>query len=170
MRIEPPNLDDLKQRIYAAIEEMGSGESLRLLGELGAQMPQYLAKHLEMTHTVPSPSSVMDCRLQQWFKAREYETDVVVPAAWLTRAAAGVVIEPYWAAVLSLAGIPVSFPDKALPCGPNMQAHPDGYIGDNALLELKDKTGWGYKRLIEGNGIAYEEPNEYMQCQLYLHA
>ena len=170
MRIEPPNLDDLRTRIYSAIEEMGSTESLRLLGELGGEIPAYLSKHLAMIHTVPSPSSVMDCRLQQWFKVREYEPDVVIPAAWLKRAAAGVVIEPYWMAILSLAGLPVTLPDKALSCGPHMRAHPDGYIGDNALLELKDKTGWGYKRLIEGNGIAYEEPNEYMQCQLYLHA
>src|SRR3989304_209328 len=85
MDIEPPNLDALRTRIYSAIEEMGSEESLRLLGELGAQMPTYLAKHLAMTHTIPSPSSVTDCRLQQWFKAREYEPDVVVPAAWLDR-------------------------------------------------------------------------------------
>ena len=170
VQIKPPNLDELRQRIYAAIEEMGSEESLQLLGELGAQMPTYLAKHLAMTHTVPSPSSVTDCRLQQWFKAREYEPDVVVPAAWLKRAAAGVVIEPYWMAILTLAGLPITLPGHEIPCGPVMDAHPDGYIGDNALLELKDKTGWGYKRLIEGNGIAYEEPNEYMQCQLYLHA
>ena len=170
MRLDPPNLDDLRQKIYAAIEEMGSEESLRLLGELGTQMPQYLAKHLAMIHTVPSPSSVMDCRLQQWFKVREYEPDVVIPAAWLKRAAAGVVIEPYWMAILSSAGLPVTLPDKPWSCGLHMRAHPDGYIGDNALLELKDKTGWGYKKLIEGNGIAYEEPNEYMQCQLYLHA
>lgn len=165
-----PNVVELNEKIYAAIEKMESEESLALLGELAGQAPAYYKKHLEMEHTTPSPSGVTRCRLQQWYKAREEPSDVVLPAAWKKRSATGVLIEPWWMAVLTIAGLDIQLPGEGRECGPYMWAHPDAIIGDDGLLELKDKTGWGYKSLIEGSGVAYEEPGEYMQAQLYMAA
>jgi hypothetical protein len=49
-----------------------------------------------------------------------------------------------------------------------MKGHPDGYIAETGLLELKDMNGWAYKRLLESQGVAYEEPRHYTQMQLYM--
>ena len=160
------NLDELTPRIYAAIEGMEGEESLRLLGELAGKAPAYYKRHLEMEHSLPSPSSVQTCRLQQWFKGKEYMPTRTIPAAWSARSAAGVLTEIYWVTILRLAGVDVILPED----NGDPLAHVDGFIGDDGILELKNKTGWGYKRLIEGKGIAYEEPREYMQVQLYLNA
>jgi hypothetical protein len=164
-----PNVAHLTYAIYKAIEEMGSDESLALLGKLAGQAPAHYKKHLELEHSTPSPSGITRCRLQQWYKAREEESDVILPAAWKKRSAAGVFMEPYWMSVLSLTGLKIA-DAEANECGPHMRAHADAFINDDGLLELKDKTGWAYKRLIEGKGLAYEQPDEYMQAQLYLHA
>ena len=164
-----PNIVELSDRIYASIEEMGSEDSLALLGELAGQAPAHYKKHLELEHSTPSPSGITRCRLQQWYKAKEEESSVVLPAAWKKRSAAGVLIELYWMSVLQLAGLDIQ-PTEATPCGEHMRAHPDALVGSDGLLELKDKTGWAYKRLIEGTGLAYEEPSEYMQAQLYMAA
>lgn len=164
-----PNVIDLNDRIYAAIEEMGSEDSLALLGELAGQAPAHYKKHLELEHSTPSPSGITRCRLQQWYKAKEEESSVVLPAAWKKRSAAGVLIELYWMTILKLTGLDI-YDNGPYRCGDHMDAHPDAFIADDGLLELKDKTGWAYKRLIEGSGIAYEEPSEYMQAQLYMAA
>lgn len=165
-----PDRDILRDDIYQAIEGMGGEEALEMLADLAGKAPSYYAAHLSMEHTVPSPSGVTNCRLQQWFKGQGIERDTVPPAAWDKRAAAGVLTESWWLTVLKMAGLDIRLPDKAIPCGSVMRAHPDAYIGDDGLLELKDKTGWAYKRILESLNLAYEEPREYMQAQLYMHA
>ena len=167
----PPSLETLETSIYQAIEEMGNEESLKLLGQIAGEAPRYYEAHLRMEHSVPSPSSISRCRLQQYFKATGQKPDVNLPAAWTKRSAAGVMTEAYWLTILRLAGLDIQLPSvDGYECGSYMMAHPDSLIGGDGLLELKDKNGWAYKRLIEGQGVAYEEPSEYTQTQLYLQA
>jgi len=165
-------LDDLYSRITAAVEDMGSGspEALALLGQLGGETPRWLQAHLELEHSTPSPSGVTACRLQQYGRAKGWPEEGSNPVNWTARAAAGVIREPYWLAILTLAGLDIQLSDTAIPCGPHMKANPDAYLGDWGIVELKDLQGWTFKRVIEGMGIAYEEPRYYTQVQLYLHA
>jgi len=168
----PLSLSGLYDRIHAAVQQMGEGtpEALELLGRLGGETPRWLQAHLSLEHSTPSPSGVTACRLQQYGKAKGWPITGTTPAHWTARAAAGVIREPYWLSILTLAGLDIRMADEAVPCGPHMLANPDAYIGDWAIVELKDLQGWTYKRVIEGMGIAYEEPRYYAQCQLYMHA
>lgn len=167
-----PDLYVLEQDIYSALERVGEAEFLSLLAELGKEMPRYLDSHLSNEHSLPSPSSLTNCRTQLYWKGKDVEPDEgkVIPAAWRKRAVAGSILEPFWFTVLSMAGLDVQLPQKGIPCGPHMVGSPDALIGDDGLLELKDLTGWTYKRLIEGEGVAFEEPKYYTQTQLYLYA
>lgn len=166
---ERPNLTELEQRIYAAMGTVETPEFQQMLTELSAQSPAYLASHYAMEHTHPSASKVMGCRRELWYRATETERESGIPPAWTKRAAVGILMEPFWMAVLNMAGVPCSRPDSGVAIGPHMRGHADVYIGDNALGEFKDKNGWMYKRLIEGEGLREVLPGEYTQIQLYLH-
>jgi len=158
-------------KLISTIEGMESEEFTVLLSNLAAVTPDYLRAHMEMEHSTPSPSGVTACRLQQYLKKTDEEVTSKIPASWSLRAAAGTIGEPLWLALLRMADVNVSFPEEGgYPCGPLMRAHPDGLIDQDGLLELKSTTGWTYKRLIEGIGVAYEEPKHYMQAQLYMYA
>src|SRR3990167_3437742 len=163
-----PDLDVLRERVYAAIEDIESEDFLALLSGLGAEMPDYLRAHLEMSHSVPSPSGVTACRLAAYWRGKEREPDHKVPAYWTKRQVAGTIMEPFWHAILQRAGLPLYRTHEAIQCGPHMKGHPDGYIAETGLLELKDMNGWAYKRLLESQGVAYEEPRHYAQMQLYM--
>lgn len=160
----------LYNEIVKQVESADSEQFVDMLTALGGEMPDYLRAHLEMEHSTPSPSGVASCRLQQWFKGQGAEVQQGIPASWSLRSMAGTVNEPIWIAILRLCGLPVTFPKESYDCGDHMRAHPDGLIGDDGLLELKSVTGWTYKRLIEGQGVAYEEPKHYTQTQLYMLA
>lgn len=172
-RSNPPiDLAVLEERIYSALEDIGSEKFLSLLARLGGEMPSYLKAHLELEHSLPSPSGLTSCRTQLYWKGKKAEEDEGkrIPAHWFSRSAAGVMKEPFWFAVLERAGLELTITKEPKPCGPHMRAHPDAYIGDTGLLELKDLTAWTFKHLIEGQGIAYEEPRYYTQCQMYMEA
>jgi len=163
-----PDLVELEKNIYRVMETVDTLEFQQMLGELVAESPAYLKAHLSNPHTIPSPSSVMDCRLLSWFKAKSYEPEGSIPAYWTKRAVVGVLMEPFWMAVLRLCGLDIQHVTAGVPVGDHMGGKADYFIGDNALGELKDKNGWMYKRLIEGIGVAYEIPKDYMQAQMYL--
>ena len=56
---------------YAGIDAIDHGDDYALggLASLEGKVPAWLRAHREMEHSFPSPSSIMNCRLQQWFNA-----------------------------------------------------------------------------------------------------
>lgn len=161
-------LADIERGLYAALAKVDTPEFQQLLRELAAESPAYLAAHLAAEHTVPSPSSLQMCRLQLWLKAKGYERENEVPAYWTMRAVTGTLMEPFYKALLIMAGEDVSLVPTSIKCGDYMGGIPDAYIGDEGIGEFKNKNGWEYKRLLEGEGLAYEIPREYVQIQQYL--
>lgn len=163
-----PGLKKLEQDIYAVLGTVDTPAFQQMLVELVAESPKYLAAHLSNPHSIPSPSSLMECRLSSWFKATGQEPEGSIPPYWTKRAVTGVLMEPFWMAVLRQCGLDIQHVPAGVAIGEDMHGKADYFIGDNALGELKDKNGWMYKRLLEGMGLAYEEPKEYMQAQMYL--
>jgi len=166
--VERLNLEDFNTRVYDALQNMESPEFRGLLKELGEEMPQHLATQLGMEHSSPSPSGLTTCHTQLWYKAHDVEVENKVPAAWLKRAAVGSMTELLWIALIRLAGYNVSF-SKGFPVGEHMRGHADGFI-EGGLIELKDLTGWTYKRIIEEpGGIVNSEMRYYTQMQMYMY-
>ncbi|KKK97577.1 hypothetical protein LCGC14_2651340, partial [marine sediment metagenome] len=163
------NVDEIRSRLYTAIDSVDSEQSLEMMGELGSLIPAWLRHHLEQEHSTPSPSTLMDCRFCQWLRARKEPPDQDIPTYWKIRRVAGVLQEPYWLHIFKLAGFDVVLPDETYACGPLMQAHPDALVND-FVLELKSVQGWGFKNLMEGYGVATESPGHYTQANLYLYA
>ena len=164
------DVEVIRERLYSAINSIGSEKSLEMLAELGSKIPEYLRLHLAQDHTIPSPSRLMDCRYQLWCHSKKYDPDQDVPVAWKIRQAAGILQEVYWVHIFSLAGFDIELPAKTYECGPHMQAHPDALLGTNDALELKSTTGIGFKKLTDSYGVSTEYYNHYMQAQLYLFA
>jgi len=159
---------ELEKNIYDVMGRVDTPEFQQVLTELVAESPAYLKAHLSNPHTIPSPSSITDCRLSSWFKATGQEPEGSIPAYWTKRAVVGVLMEPFWMAVLQMCGLDIHHVTAGVPVGEHMGGKADYFIGDTALGELKDKNGWMYKRLIEGMGVAYEIPKDFMQAQMYL--
>ena len=83
MEAPPIPIDELRPRLHTAIREMGNEQSAGILDQLKGEMPAWLAAHYRMEHSYPSPSTIMNCRLQQWYGAKGVEPDQVhstVPA------------------------------------------------------------------------------------------
>ena len=165
----PPNLVELEARITDAIGHLDSRESLSLLDRLAGEAPDYYRAHMEMEHTIPSPSGVMRCLKQQYLKATGVEEETEIPAAWWKRAAMGTLLEPFWFAVLRMAGLDLELWNNSIACGPHMRGYPDAAIGAGGLLELKDKTGFAFKRILEAGDLHVGEERDYYQTQSYLH-
>ena len=164
------DVEVIRERLYKAINAIGSKKSLEMLAELGSKIPEYLRLHLAQDHTIPSPSRLMDCRYQLYCHSKKYDPDQDVPVAWKIRQAAGILQEVYWVHIFSLAGFDIELPEKTYECGEFMEAHPDALLGTNDCLELKSTTGIGFKKLTDGYGVSTEYYNHYMQAQLYLYA
>lgn len=170
------NLEDFNRRVYQALEDTDSQEFQDILRELGTEMPDYLANHLGAEHSAPSPSGLTTCHTQLWYKNQGVEEEHSIPAAWKKRAAVGSMTELLWIALIRLAGYEVTLAGRH-PCGPHMSGHPDGYIGFDPLppaadgiIELKDLTGWTYKRILEEpGGIVNSELRYYTQMQMYMY-
>ena len=93
-------------------------------------------------------------------------TDDAPPIAWQRRRSMGILAEPYWLSVFETAGLPVIMPQAELECDV-MLAHPDGIMHRfDTTLELKDVTGWDYRRLIEHPPLEASHPEAYAQLQL----
>ena len=176
------NLDDFNHRVYQALEDTDSQEFQDILRELGTETPDYLANHLGAEHSTPSPSGLTTCHTQLWYKNQGVEEEHSVPAAWKKRAAVGSMTELLWIALIRLAGYDVTLAGQ-YECGPYMRGHPDGWIPQDfnasidqsldkwGILELKDLTGWTYKRIIEEpGGIRNSEMQYYTQVQMYMYA
>ena len=164
------DVEVIRERLYKAINSIGSEESLEMMVELGSKVPDWLRLHLQQDHTIPSPSRLLDCRYQLWCHSKGYDPDQDVPISWKIRQVAGILQEPYWIHIFSLAGFDVELPAETYDCGPHMQAHPDALLGANDALEFKSTTGIGFRKLTDSYGVSTEYYNHYMQAQLYLFA
>ncbi|KKL18751.1 hypothetical protein LCGC14_2472390, partial [marine sediment metagenome] len=103
--------------------------------------------------------------------AKLLDPDQSTPLNWKVRQAMGVLAEPYWLTVLSMAGWEIDLPNETFSCGPHMIAHPDAVLDTNFLVELKSISGWGYRKLIESvNGVFGVERGHFTQAQLYMYA
>jgi hypothetical protein len=164
-------LEEVRGRIHEAIRSIDHTEYLDFLEELGPRVPGWLKTHLEMEHTVPSPSNVMRCRLQLWLLGQGYEPDDEPPILWKIAQIQGIIAEPVWIAILDRAGFGISLANERLDCGPTMWAHPDAVLDDKYILEFKRPSGIGFRKLLEASmGIAGAEYDWYVQMQLYMLA
>ena len=169
---------EISERLAGAIQEMGSKLWLDSLEKFGALGPLWMRRHLEIEHTVPSPSGIEACRLQQYWYAKKREQDIPHPTAYRRQAAMGVLSELWWLTVFEVAGFGVFTPNLPYECGPHMKAHPDALFDEDPssdpygyVLELKHLTGFTYKRHLEGyGGLKTVNPNYEAQVQLYMHA
>lgn len=167
--VKPPtSRDEVSARLLGALEKMESEEAVVFLSEIAEQTPDYYKEHLLLEHSIPSPSSITDCRLKLWFRARSEPETNPTPIWWRKRSATGIIMEPYWITLAKLAGFDASLPNGRFDVGPHMHGHPDALEEDWGLWELKDLSGWSYRYLIEGRGVAYEEPRYYYQMQAYM--
>lgn len=141
------------------------------LDKLLKEAPLYLQRHLSLTHTVPSPSSVLECRLKQWLTAKKHAAQPV-PLNRRLRQLQGTLNELLWLSLFRSTKYKVAqIGEKGLTCGPYMVAFPDALLEDDYLVEFKSVTGVGYRKLLESyGGVEAEEPYHYMQVQLYLFA
>jgi len=167
----PIPLFEIHESILTAIREFDWERGRPILAELVGNTPAYMAKHFALEHTIPSPSSVTTCRRQLWYKVHDTEVDRTLPESWAMRAAAGMVMEPWWFMILALADprLKVTTVEEPLEIAPGVIGSPDGYLTEiGALLELKSQTGW---KFIYNNekGITSESPEHVAQCQLYMH-
>jgi hypothetical protein len=169
---QPPiPLHEIEASILTAIREFDWERGRPILAELVGNTPAYMAKHFALEHTIPSPSSVTDCRRQLWFKTHDTEVDRTLPGSWAMRAATGMVLEPWWFMILGLSDprLAVTTQEEPLDIAPGVIGSPDGYLNEiGALVELKSQTGW---KFIFNNekGIDGESPEHVAQAQLYMH-
>lgn len=169
----PIELGSIYTTAYEGIEALDHGDdyALGVLANLEALVPEWLRLHREMEHTWPSPSGIMNCRLQQWFAAKNVKMDRTSPIGWKVRRAMGIISEPYWLAVLGSAGSELTLPNEKYPCGPYMTAHPDAVMDGEFLVEIKSVSGWGYRKMLEEwGGVEMAEKGHYVQAQLYMYA
>lgn len=163
--------EEICESILTAIRNFDWQKARPVLAELVGNTPAYMERHFALEHTIPSPSGVLTCRRQLWYKSHGYETGRDLPESWAMRAAAGMVMEPWWFMILSLADprLKVTSRDEILDITPDVGGSCDGYLDEiGALLELKSQTGW---KFIFNNdkGIESESPEHIAQCQLYMH-
>jgi len=167
--VERPTTEETSRRLHRALDALDQESSVEVLSRLAPKIPGWLEAHFKMEHSFPSPSLITRCRLQLWFTGRHREPDQEIPAAWKLRRLLGILSEPLWFELLGRAGFEVDIPDRVLPCD-TMIAHPDTILNRTWPTELKSTTGVGFKKLLEGAGVAYEEPGHYAQVQLEIHA
>ncbi len=169
----PYPLEEVYERFYNGVAAIDHGDSFALerLSDIEEAVPRWLKQHKELEHSIPSPSGVMECRLKQYFQARNYEPDQESPIGWQLARILGIVAEPIFLAALSAGGFGVELPDISYPCGKIMRAQPDAEINNEFLLETKTMPNIGYNKLIEASlGIREREIGHLIQCQLYLYA
>jgi hypothetical protein len=162
-------VDEAIARVFRELDWKDARETLIKLGENSAE---YLRAHIELEHTIPSPSKALNCRRQMWYKAHGAESDRDFPESWLLAAMTGVLTESIWLTVLTIAdprlvpspvdtldvGYGVGTPDAELR---NLEGSP--------LVEMKRRTGWPFQYLIE-RGVKSEQEDAYAQAQDYMKA
>ena len=170
---EPRDIGSMYTLCYEGIDALDHGDdyALGVLAQVEASVPEWIRLHKEMQHTYPSPSSIMYCRLQQWFAAKSVKMDHESPISNKVRRAMGIISEPYWLAVLGSGNAEITLPNQRYSCGPHMWAHPDAVVDGEFLIEIKSVSGWGYRKMLEEwGGVEMAEKGHYVQAQLYMYA
>lgn len=170
---EPRDIGFMYQLAYNGINALDHGDdyALGVLAQVAAAVPEWIRLHRAMEHSYPSPSGIMNCRLQQWFAAKNVRVDNESPIGNKVRRAMGVISEPYWLAVLGSGDDKLTLPNKKYSCGPHMWAHPDAVMNKQFLVEIKSVSGWGYRKMLEEwGGVEMAEKGHYVQAQLYMYA
>ena len=159
----------LEDALLNGMKKIDSMQGVVELEKIASSVPKWLSDHFQMEHSNPSPSSINRCRSQQFYYAKGVELENEPPISWKRRAAIGIMAEAYWYAVFNLSGYRLLFP-SIYKCGVNMLAHPDALLVEGLIpVEFKDKTGFQYKKLIEGAKLAEFDSGEYSQLQLYMY-
>jgi len=162
-------VDAAISRVFRELEWKDARETLIKLGE---QSAEYLRAHIELEHTIPSPSKALDCRRQMWYKAHGTESDRGLPESWILAAMTGILTETIWNTILTFADPRlVPSPVDTLDLGYGVGT-PDGEFRNlegAPLVEMKRRTGWPFQYVVEG-GVYKEQENAYAQAQDYMKA
>ena len=170
---QPPiPLDEIRNSILTAIRDFDWEKARPILAELVGNTPAYMAQHFELEHTTPGASSVTKCRRAQWFPTHSPDDEDRPREEWVYAAAVGMLVEPWWAMILSLA-------DERLvvtPCheprevAPGVLGTPDGDLNAiDALVEWKASGSWDYIYTKE-DGIRKNHMDHIAQANLNLDA
>ena len=165
----PIPTDEIRESILAAIREFDWQKARPVLAELVGNTPAYMERHFALEHTIPSPSSAVDCRRQLWFKTHT-KTERTRPEAWDYAAAVGMLVEPWWFMTLGMADerLEVDVFEEALDIIPGIQGMPDGDLKAlEALFELKSSGSWDYIYVNE-EGVYKQHADRVAQTNLYL--
>ncbi len=168
----PMPIEEVDAAISRVFRELEWKDARETLIKLGQDSAEYLRAHVELEHSIPSPSKALNCRRQMWYKAHGVEADRGIPESWIVAALTGVLTESIWKTVLTHADprlVPSSVDTLDLGYGVgtcdgefrNLPGHP--------LLELKRRTGWPFQFVLE-RGIKAEEEDGYAQSQDYMKA
>jgi len=172
MSSPPMPIEEVDESIARAFRELEWKDAREDLIRLGENSAEYLRSHVELEHTIPSPSKALDCRRQMWYKAHGTESDRGLPESWILAAMSGVVTEPIWHTILAHADPRlVSSPVDTLDLGYGIGT-PDGdfpQMDGKPLLELKRKTGWAFQFVCE-KGVKDEDEAAYAQVHQYMAA
>jgi len=166
----PIPLDEIHESILTAIRDFDWQKARPMLAELVLDTPAHIAKHFELEHTIPGPSSVTKCRRAQWLPTHSPDDDTRPPEEWIYAAAVGMLVEPWWAMIVSLADerLVVSPVEEPLDIAPGVLGMPDGALKEiDALVEWKASGSWDYIYTRE-DGIEKNHKDHIAQANLYL--
>jgi len=170
MNNPPIPLVEIEEKILTAIREFDWEKAKPILAELVMNTPAHMEKHFELEHTVPGPSSVTKCRRAQWFPPHSPDDEVRPPEEWISAAAVGMLVEPWWAMMLGFADerLVVSNVEEPLVIAPGVLGMPDGRLKCiDALVEWKASGSWDYIYTRE-DGIVKNHKDHIAQANLYL--
>lgn len=168
---QPPiPIEEVEASILRAFRDIDGNTAHEILVNVAEQSADKMRAHLELEHSIPGPSSALDCRRQLWFKANGIDADRPPKEAWILAALRGIIEEVIWTTMLGLAD-----PRLEVTIGETTDFEygvgtPDGELRKiDAIVEFKRKTGWPYE-YIRKNGLLHEAENEYAQVQQYMGA
>ena len=163
-------IGQLQQSLFNSLSEISDDE----WNTIGSLATEWVAEHNKASHSIPSPSTVEDCILKQWFHAKDRMPDFDTDPAWKMRQVSGILSELVWVAVLKKAGFRIEQPESLL-IGEGFSGRPDAiatYDGSELfVIEIKERTGFVYKKYLEKySSVSGIEPDVYTQMQSYMEA
>jgi len=166
---EPPiDLDDLTDNITTSVKAMW--ESSDLWESLGNSVQGWIQKHIEIEHSIPSASTVEQCILRLWYDAKKVEKTSELPTSWMGAQMAGLLSELVYVSVIENAGIEL-LENKTLEFHDGLMLGTPDAITKNFTIEIKNRTGYQYKRYIGSYGyVSGVEPNVYSQIQVAIES
>ena len=166
----PIPLHEINDSILTAIREFDWEKARPILADLAVNTPAHMAKHYELEHTIPGPSSVTKCRRAQWFPTHMPTDEARPPEEWIYAAAVGMLVEPWWNMMLGLADprLVVTAFEEPLDIAPGVLGMPDGALkAIGAHIEHKASGSWDYIYTRE-EGIVKNHKDHIAQVNLYL--